>query len=124
MAKYLFAYKGGGMGDVPEAQEQAMAAWMSWFGSLGQAIVDQGSPFAPGAATISSDGSVTTSSTSPLTGYTIITAESLANASEEAQGGPVLGTGGSIEVYEGTAGRLSVGGRDAPQIAGEAHPFA
>ncbi len=63
-------------------------------------LVDQGSPFTPGAATISSDGSVTTSSTSPLTGYTIITAESLADATEKAKGCPVLATGGCVEVYE------------------------
>ena len=41
-----------------------------------------------------------TSRTSPLTGYTIITAESLADATEKAKGCPVLATGGSIEVYE------------------------
>jgi hypothetical protein len=91
------------MGDTPEAQEQAMAVWMSWFGSLGQAVVDQGSPFAPGSKTISSGGSVTVGGASLLTGYTIISAESLAEAVEKAKGCPVLATGGSIEVYEALA---------------------
>lgn len=100
MAKFLLAYKGGGMGDTPEAQQQAMEAWTSWFGSLAEAIVDQGSPFAPGTTSVSSDGSVTAGGASPLTGYTIITAESLAEATEQAKGGPVLATGGSIDIYE------------------------
>ena len=35
--------------------------------------------------------------------YTIISAESLAEAVEKAKGCPVLATGGSIEVYEALA---------------------
>ncbi len=100
MAKFLFAYKGGGMGPSPEAQQKAMEAWMGWFGSLGGQLVDQGSPFAPGSTTISPDGSVNAGSPSPLTGYSIISADSLAEANAKAKGCPVLTSGGSIEVYE------------------------
>jgi hypothetical protein len=100
MAKFLLAYKGGGMGATPEQQQQAMDAWMAWFGSLGEALIDQGSPFTPASSTISSDGTVREASTSPLTGYTIISAEGLAQANEKAKGCPVLASGGSIEVYE------------------------
>ena len=98
MAKYLLAYTGGGMGDTPEAQQQAMDAWMAWFGSLGADVVDQGSPFGP-SATVSGSGA-TDSGASALTGYTIITADSLSAASEKAKGCPVVTSGGSIEVYE------------------------
>ena len=98
MAKYLLAYTGGGMGDTPEAQQQAMDAWMAWFGSLGADVVDQGSPFGP-SSTVSGDGT-RDGGASGLTGYTVITAESLAAATEKAKGCPVVTTGGSIEVYE------------------------
>ena len=99
MAKYLLAYKGGGMGDTPEAQQKAMEAWMAWFGSLGADLVDQGAPFGP-SASVSSDGGTTPGGSAQLTGYTIITAADLSAASEKAKGCPVLSSGGAIEVYE------------------------
>lgn len=98
MAKYLLAYRGGGMGDTPEAQQKAMEAWMAWFGSLGADLVDQGSPFGP-SATVSGE-STSEGGTSALTGYTIITADSLSAASDKAKACPVLSSGGTIEVYE------------------------
>jgi hypothetical protein len=84
-----------------------MDAWMAWFGSLGASIVDQGSPFGPSLA-VAADGA-TGDATAALTGYTIITAESLEAAAEKARGCPVLATGGSIEVYEA----LQMGGHEA-----------
>lgn len=101
MAKFLLAYKGGGMGDTPEAQQKAMEAWTAWFGALGADVLDQGSPFGP-ASTISSAG-VTEGGASALSGYTIIAAEDLTAAGEKAKGCPVLTTGGSIEIYEAMA---------------------
>ena len=98
MATYLLAYRGGGMGDTPEAQQKTMDAWMAWFASLGADIVDQGAPFGP-SATITANG-YAEGGASSLTGYTIIGAESLAAAGEKAQGCPVLTSGGTIEVYE------------------------
>ena len=35
MAKFVYVYAGGQMAETPEAQEQAMQAWMAWFGTLG-----------------------------------------------------------------------------------------
>ena len=101
MAKYLLAYTGGGMGETPEAQQKAMEAWMAWFGALGADLVDQGSPFGP-SATVSGEGT-TESGTSALTGYTIITADSLPAATDKARTCPVLASGGTIEVYEALA---------------------
>jgi hypothetical protein len=99
MAKYLLAYTGGGMGDTPEAQQQATDAWMAWFGTLGPDIADQGSPFGP-STTVTADGTTKDGGASALTGYTIITAADLAAATEKAKGCPVLASGGSIEIYE------------------------
>jgi hypothetical protein len=99
MGNYVLAYLGGGMGESEAEQQEAMTAWMNWFGSLGEAVVDGGNPFGP-ASTISSDGKVTDGGGSSLTGYSIISAGSLAEACDKAKGCPVLASGGSIEVYE------------------------
>lgn len=99
MAKFLLAYRGGGMGDSPEAQQKLMEAWMGWFGALGESVVDGGSPFGA-SSSIAADGSVTGSGSSGLTGYSILSADSLAEALDKAKGCPVLTAGGSVEVYE------------------------
>ena len=99
MGKYVLAYLGGGMSESEAEQQEAMTQWMNWFGSLGESVVDGGSPFGP-ASTIASNGKVTGGGGSSLTGYSIISAESMAEACDKAKGCPVLSSGGSIEVYE------------------------
>jgi hypothetical protein len=83
------------MAQTDEAREAAMAAWGAWFGKLGPAIVDPGNPFA-GSSTVGPGGPAE----SALTGYTVVKADSLDAASGLADGCPVLGEGGSIDVYE------------------------
>jgi hypothetical protein len=95
MGKYVFAYKGGGMAQTDEAREAAMAAWGAWFGRIGPAIVDPGNPFA-GSTSVGGNGSAE----SALTGYTVVKADGLDAAAALADGCPVLGEGGSIDVYE------------------------
>jgi hypothetical protein len=99
MGKYVLAYKGGGMGESEAEQQEAMTKWMNWFGSLGDAVVDGGSPFGP-SSSIASDGAVSQGGASDLTGYSIISAATLSEACDKAKGCPVLSSGGSIEVYE------------------------
>jgi len=99
MAKYVLAYTGGSTPESPAEQEKVMGDWMNWFGALADAVVDPGSPLGP-ASTISPDGAVSDGGDSGLTGYSIIAADSLAEALSKAKGCPVLGSGGSVEVYE------------------------
>jgi hypothetical protein len=99
MANYVFAYKGGGMATTDEERQAAMAAWGAWFGQLGQAIVDAGNPFGP-SATVGAGGSASDGASSELSGYSVLSADSLAAASELAKGCPVLAAGGTVEVYE------------------------
>jgi hypothetical protein len=99
MGKYLLAYTGGGMAESEAAQQEAMTQWMNWFGSLGGSVVDAGNPFGPSAG-VASDGKVSDSGASGLTGYSIIDASSMAEACDKAKGCPVLSSGGAIEVYE------------------------
>ena len=83
------------------AAKKIQKAWEVWFSELGDALVDWGSPFAPAAKSIASDGSV---SDGPVgvraTGYTIIKADSLDEAVEKAKGCPGYIGGGDITVYE------------------------
>jgi hypothetical protein len=99
MANYLLAYKGGGMAATDAEREASMAAWGNWFGTLGPAIVDAGNPFGP-SASVSSGGSISDGASSGLTGYSVLSADSLAAASDLAKGCPILANGGSVEVYE------------------------
>jgi hypothetical protein len=99
MTKFLLAYTGGSMAETEEQQKAVMDAWMSWFGDLGQAVVDGGAPFG-GSSTVAPDGKASTGGASGLTGYTIVEADSLDGAVAKAKGCPVLASGGSVEVYE------------------------
>ena len=99
MGKYVLAYRGGGMAEGDEAQQAAMTAWMNWFGALGASVVDGGNPFGP-ALTVASDGSTSDGGGAALTGYSILNADSLADAAEKAKGCPILASGGTVEVYE------------------------
>jgi hypothetical protein len=58
MANLLLAYHGGGTPDTEEAQAEVMQAWVGWFASLGDAVVDAGNPIGR-SKTVASDGSVT-----------------------------------------------------------------
>lgn len=99
MGKYVVVYQGGRMGETEAEQQEAMTAWMNWFGSLGADVADPGAPFGP-SASVASDGSTADGAGSGLTGYSIITADSLSDATAKAKGCPVLSAGGSLEVYE------------------------
>jgi hypothetical protein len=98
MANYVLVYHGGSM---PESQEEMAAvtqAWTSWFGTLGDALVDGGNP-ASQTRTVAADGSVRDDPSGP-SGYSIIKAESLDAAVGFAKGCPVLHGGASIQVVE------------------------
>jgi hypothetical protein len=93
MGKYVYLYKGGSIPETEEEGKRVMAAWTDWFGTLGSSVVDMGNPFGPSAGV--------NGSTSGITGYSIVEASSLDDASAKADGCPILDGGrGSIEVYE------------------------
>ena len=99
MANYVLAFKGGMQPESAEEGAAVMNAWMVWFGSLGEAIASPGNPFGASAA-LASDGSVSDTAPSGLTGYTVLAADNLSAATEMAKSCPHLASGGTIEVYE------------------------
>ncbi len=98
MANYLLTYHGGSMPETKEAQDQVMAAWTSWFATLGEALVDGGNPVSQAKA-ISPDGSVMDATSAP-SGYSILKADSIDRAVELAKGCPVLAGGAAVVVAE------------------------
>jgi len=99
MANYVMVYKGGGVPQTAEAQQATLAAWNSWYENIGEAVVDGGNPFGASSA-VATDGTVSEGGPSGLAGYTIVTADDLATATELAKSCPILTDGGSVEVYE------------------------
>jgi hypothetical protein len=98
MANYLLTYHGGKMPESKDAQDQAMAAWTGWFGTLGEALVDGGNPVGQARA-ISPDGSVMEATSAP-SGYSIIKADGIDAAVELAKGCPVVAGGAAVVVSE------------------------
>lgn len=99
MAKYVLAYQGGSVPEAEADQQAVMEQWTSWFGSLGAAVIDGGNPFGP-AKTIAKDGAVRDGGAAELTGYSVIDAANLDDATAKAKDCPVLGSGGTVDVYE------------------------
>ena len=99
MPKYLFAYHGGGAPETEEEQAAVMTAWNAWYGELGEAIVDGGNPTGP-AKTVGADGVSDGGGADPVSGYTLVNADSLELAAKLAQGCPILSAGGTVEVAE------------------------
>jgi hypothetical protein len=98
MANYLLTFYGGGMPDSPEENAQVMQAWTSWYGQLGDALVDGGNPISQSRA-ISPDGSVMDATMAP-SGYSVIKADTLDAAVKAAAGCPVLAGGATVVVSE------------------------
>ncbi len=100
MPKFVLAYHGGGMADTEQEQAEVMAAWGTWMEGLGSALKDPGNP--TGATkTIESDGSVTDGGgPNPVTGYSIVEADSIDHAVSLAKDNPIFDSGGSVEVIE------------------------
>lgn len=100
MAEFVLLYSGGGRPETEEEQARVLKAWDDWYRELGSSIKDGGNPFAPGPKTVAGDGSVSDLSGTSLSGYTIVTADSLDAAVAMAKGSPVLSAGGEVHVYE------------------------
>ena len=99
MTQYIITYLGGDQPSSPEEGKQHFAKDKEWLSSLGDSAVSPANPF-KNTSTINSDGTVTTGSTTSMSGYTIIEADSMNTALEIAKAWPFLDIGGSLEVSE------------------------
>lgn len=98
MPKFVFAYHGGKAPESPEEGAKVMAAWEAWMNGLGEAIVDPGNPVGM-SRTVTASGVEDNGGSNPLSGYTLVNADSIEAACEMAKGCPIL-VDGTIEVAE------------------------
>ncbi len=98
MSEYIIAYHGGKKPESPEAGAELMAKWRTWMGGLGDAMVNPGNPVGM-SKTVSSGGVSDDGGSNPLSGFSIVKADSMDAALEMAKGCPYLDIG-TIEVAE------------------------
>ena len=99
MAQYIISYLGGDQPSSPEEGQRHFAKYKEWLSSLGDAAVSPANPF-KSTNTVNPDGTITSGSTTSMSGYTIVAADSMEAALEMAKACPFLDIGGSLEVSE------------------------
>jgi hypothetical protein len=102
MAKFLVTYHGGGEPPTdPTMREQMMAAFGAWAASVGDNMIDPGAPL-DRAQAVTSEG-VRDDETHSVEGYTVLSADSLADAVELVRSHPFVSRGGTLRVSEAVA---------------------
>jgi hypothetical protein len=99
MPNYLLAYRGGNMPESESEMQAGLAKWGEWYGQLGANAIDTGAPFGP-SKSVDPSGATTDGAPSQLSGYSVISADTIDGAVAAAKMCPVLEIGGSIDVYE------------------------
>ncbi len=95
MAKYVYIYYATDSSNAGSNEE-----WGGWFGKLGSKLIDGGNPFDDGGKAVSKDG-VMDVKEMPATGYSIVNAGSMDEATKLAQDCPlVIGKSGAVCIYE------------------------
>ena len=92
MKKFVFFTYG-----YREPTKEIEEAWGKWFASIGDKMVDPGSPLGPGREISRSGTKELPLGIESLTGYTVINADSLDEAEKIAKGCPIIT---SVRVYE------------------------
>ena len=98
MKKYVFIYYN--QADMTGPPDEAVTkAWMDWFAQLGDKLVDAGNPFGPGGQAVDKSG-VMSVKDMPATGYSIVKAKDMDEATGIAKDCPVIQAPGAVCVYE------------------------
>jgi hypothetical protein len=80
-----------------EPTPEVMAAWGAWFAKVGDRFLDSGSPLGAGREVTPSGSKDLSGDASPITGYSILSAESLEEAEQLLEGLPIID---SVRLYE------------------------
>lgn len=99
MPQYMITYLGGNQPSTPEEGKQHFEKYKVWLVSLGDSAISPANPL-KNSNTVNPDGSVTAGSTTTMSGYTVVEAESIEDALIMAKACPFLDIGGSLEVSE------------------------
>jgi hypothetical protein len=92
MKKFVFLHVG-----YETPTKEIVDAWMKWFGSIKDHIVDSGNPFGPGMEITSAGVKQLPHDKGATTGYTIINAKTMDEAVKIAKTCPIIT---SMRVYE------------------------
>ena len=92
MKKFVFFHYG-----FETPTQEIKEAWGKWFASIGDRIVDSGSPLGPGREITPTGTKELPLGRESLTGYSIIKADSLDDAEKLLKGCPMIT---SVRVYE------------------------
>ena len=99
MAQYIMTYLGGDQPGSKEESQQYFAKYQAWLSSLGDSAISPMNPI-KNTNTVNPDGSIVAQSTTLMSGYTTIEAESMEAALAIAKACPFLEVNGSLEVSE------------------------
>ncbi|SMF15227.1 hypothetical protein SAMN02745866_00989 [Alteromonadaceae bacterium Bs31] len=99
MAQFIITYFGGNKPITPEESKQHFAEYQAWLAELGDAVVSPANPFKD-THTIHSDGTVAAGSSTIMSGYTLLEAETIEDALDMAKQCPFLDINGTLEVSE------------------------
>lgn len=99
MARYIIIYLGGEQPSDPKVAEEHMEKYREWLRSLGDAVVSALNPLKD-THVIDSDGNAEQGSSTAMSGFTIIEANSLGAVLEMSKSCPFLEIGGTLEVSE------------------------
>ena len=99
MKTFMMSYLGGEQPSSPEEGKAHFEKYREWLAALGKAVLVPAAPLKD-TTTVNPDGSVVEGSTTAMSGYTIVQAESLDAVIQMAKDCPFLEIGGSLEVSE------------------------
>lgn len=92
MKKFMFLFHGAW-----EMTQEQKDAWGNWFAEIGESIVDSGNPFGPGREVTRTGRRDLPFDARATTGYTIVNADSMADAEKLLENCPIAS---SVEIYE------------------------
>ncbi len=76
MAEFLMVYHGGSMPETDDEIAHEMARWGDWMNSLGGQLIEPGAPVGK-SKTLSASGITDDGGENPVSGYSIVEAESI-----------------------------------------------
>ena len=100
MPQFIFTYHGGKKPETPEEGQEGMKKWQEWAASLGEALVNPGTPVSV-TKVLTADGISSQPSSHSIMGFSILEAENMDSALGLLKNCPHIHMmGGSLEVSE------------------------
>ena len=99
MAKYMLVYLGGDQPTNPEEGKKHFEEYRQWLMSLGDSVVSAANPLKD-THVIHPDGKTEAGSTTAMSGFSILEADSIEEAVKMTQSCPFQKIGGTLEVSE------------------------